>query len=224
MRQNSRFDKYFFYKAMPFIDRHQHALKLLPNEAREASVVDIGCGDGVLLKKLHSLGYRNIAGIDFSSSAVEKLQALNIFPVHHIDLDSPNPFVSLNKKYEYGLLVDVLEHMLYPVETLKKLKALCDVLIIVVPNFNSIQQRWQCLLGKVPSLNKLEREHVNWVNFDVLHKQVHEAGYVIESTNHHYYAKNRGVINRVTRLLGKFFPRLWVSFFAVRCVLLDRNS
>jgi 2-polyprenyl-3-methyl-5-hydroxy-6-metoxy-1,4-benzoquinol methylase len=84
------------------LDYHSFfAAHILPAD----NVVDIGCGDGVLLKKLHSLGYRNIAGIDFSSSAVEKLQALNIFPVHHIDLDSPNPFVSLNKKYEYGLLV-----------------------------------------------------------------------------------------------------------------------
>ena len=40
--------------------------------SKDAKIVDIGCGYGRTLNELHALGYRNLAGFDFSDAMIER--------------------------------------------------------------------------------------------------------------------------------------------------------
>uniref|UniRef100_A0A915DSE7 Methyltransferase domain-containing protein n=1 Tax=Ditylenchus dipsaci TaxID=166011 RepID=A0A915DSE7_9BILA len=44
---------------------------LAENVSQSAAVIDFGCGNGSLLRKLHENGYMNLLGVDYSSNAIE---------------------------------------------------------------------------------------------------------------------------------------------------------
>ena len=45
------------------------------NMLRPESILDVGCGQGILAKRLKSVGYRRYLGIDFSSEAILQAQS-----------------------------------------------------------------------------------------------------------------------------------------------------
>ena len=44
---------------------------IIDNIAKTSCIVDIGCGNGSFLKKLHDLGFKNLTGYDYSQNAIE---------------------------------------------------------------------------------------------------------------------------------------------------------
>lgn len=55
---------------------------------KHCSIVDIGCGNGAFLNKLHEEGYTNVCGIDYSLPGIQLAQSKLSFecPLLHIDL------------------------------------------------------------------------------------------------------------------------------------------
>ena len=55
---------------------------------KHRSIVDIGCGNGTFLNKLHEEGYANLCGIDYSLPGIHLAQSKLSFecPLLHIDL------------------------------------------------------------------------------------------------------------------------------------------
>ena len=55
---------------------------------RPCSIVDIGCGNGAFLSKLHEEGYTNLCGIDYSLLGIHLAQSRLSFecPLLHIDI------------------------------------------------------------------------------------------------------------------------------------------
>jgi 2-polyprenyl-3-methyl-5-hydroxy-6-metoxy-1,4-benzoquinol methylase len=122
------------------------SLESVPPESR---ILDIGCGQGLLVYALNSFGFKNVQGIDLSEQQVAVGQKFGL-PCHAVD-----------KQYIFGLarthpatfdlifLMDVLEH-LDKAEQLRVLTAISDLLvpggrlILSVPNANaSFGLRWR---------------------------------------------------------------------------------
>jgi SAM-dependent methyltransferase len=121
-------------------------LRFVPPNAR---ILDIGCGQGLLVYALNSFGYRNIQGIDLSEQQVAVGQKHGL-PCHAVDR---NYIVDLAKtapaSFELIFLMDVLEHM-DKAEQLRTLAAASELLvpggrlILSVPNANaSFGLRWR---------------------------------------------------------------------------------
>lgn len=113
-----------------------------------STVLDIGCGTGTNLKYLIENNNVIAEGIDISSTAVQiaKKRGINAW-VSDITQEQLN----LDKKYDYILLSEVLEHIASPETLLSKLKEKFEEGVIVsVPNIGLYKHRLRLLFGRFP--------------------------------------------------------------------------
>lgn len=101
----------------------------------DQSLLDIGCGNGKLLKKYADKGL-TVLGIDFDDQAIEaaKKEGLNVRKALVEDLRS------CGQKYDFIILNHVIEHLADPVQTLRYCKHILKkggVIIVATPNANS---------------------------------------------------------------------------------------
>jgi SAM-dependent methyltransferase len=104
------------------------------------SVLDIGCGPGVLINQMHSRGWQ-VRGTERSPSAAQ--QACDVFhlDVGAVDVDE---LVAAGATFDAVILWHVAEHLHAPGETVRGIARLLrpgGVLLIAVPNFGSPEAR-----------------------------------------------------------------------------------
>jgi 2-polyprenyl-3-methyl-5-hydroxy-6-metoxy-1,4-benzoquinol methylase len=125
------------FKRVADIKRLQFILNTLKyNLPPRATVLDVGCGNGVISRSLGEVDY-NVYGIDVSEKAIAKAKELNKFPNVSFDVISAEQLVAEGKKYDAIICSEVLEHLNRPEDLLITLyQSLTDtgVLIITVPN------------------------------------------------------------------------------------------
>lgn len=122
------------------------ALKLVPLEAR---ILDIGCGQGLLVYALNCFGYSNVQGIDLSEQQVAVAQKYGL-PCRAVDRDYIFDLAkTAPATFDLIFLMDVLEHM-NKADQMRTLAAASELLasgghlILSVPNANaSFGLRWR---------------------------------------------------------------------------------
>lgn len=100
-------------------------LKLLKQHgfSKQGSILDFGCGQGLFLSFLKKHGYKNVAGYD----------------PYHVEFSNPE---TLNKKYDFVVAYDVIEHVENPKNCFYQLiKTLTQrgVLVIGTPDAEGIE-------------------------------------------------------------------------------------
>ncbi len=107
------------------------------NTKKELTFIEIGCGEGFVLASAVAKGW-NVLGVDYQKTPVETFN-----PEIASNAISADPNVYLNElldtkvKKDVIVLQNVLEHVLYPEELLKKLQQLLSddgCLLVQVPN------------------------------------------------------------------------------------------
>jgi ubiquinone biosynthesis O-methyltransferase len=104
-------------------------------EKNKLSVLDVGCGNGIISRFIASLGHK-VLGIDISKATIEKAKYLNTLS----NLDFQNISAEellVSQKYDVIICSEVIEHLYKPtvvLETLKKLLHKDGILIVTVPN------------------------------------------------------------------------------------------
>lgn len=141
------------------------------------NVLDVGCGDGLLLSMLREKGIDG-EGVDFSETAIQKCVEKNIKATRH-DLNEKLPFH--DGSFDWVIALDVLEHQHDPLPLLKEIVRVSRKNIIIgVPNFSSLPTRLQTLLGNVPENNKPNKGHVYWFNYHVLKNLANQSGLTMQ--------------------------------------------
>jgi len=154
--------------------RHRAALELIEN----GTVLDVGCGDGLLLSLLKEKGV-TAEGIDISEEAVKRCVERG-FTARTYDPNAPFPFP--DDAFDTVVMLDVLEHVYAPEELLREAKRVARTHVIVgVPNFSSLPARLQVLGGSVPENNLPLKGHVYWFNYQVLSDLARECGLAIST-------------------------------------------
>jgi glycosyltransferase involved in cell wall biosynthesis len=132
----------FYGLKLGYPSSHTFALEAIPDGAR---VLDIGCGQGLLAQKLKDKGCV-VHGLD--RVAMETPRFLDRYTV--LDFDREEIPFSL-EKYEYILLLDILEHLSYPENLLdeirRKVHMKNTVVVLSVPNVAFFLVRMRLLLG-----------------------------------------------------------------------------
>ena len=82
-------------------------LPLLKDYERDAPLLDIGCGQGFMLRYLESAGFTNLTGIDISEEQVKKAQEKGF---KAIQADAFNFLMENKGKYEIIVAIDMIEH------------------------------------------------------------------------------------------------------------------
>ena len=188
-------DRYWSVRDQPLIYRHRVALEW----CGRGPVLDIGCGDGLMLDLLTKKGVEAI-GLDHSPIAAKKCREKNlrVYP----------SFAELPiQNFRITLLMEVLEHLYDPGTMLDLVQS--EYLIISVPNFCSLPARLQVLFGGVPENNKPRKGHVYWFTLDGLRSMIESHGYNVSEVR----CNTQRGLNR----LGKWFPSLFGLGFVVLC-------
>lgn len=189
--------------------------KMVLDNFKESSVLDIGCGDGFVLKKLLEK-HRNIKvlGIDISPVAIEKAKQ-NGIDCQLLDITDRLPFE--DNSFDSVLLLDVLEHMFEPEPVLREaVRVASKYVYISVPNFVSLPARFQVLLGLVPENNTLRKGHIFWTTRKVLHALIKKCGLEIEKEVTTTFWENKPVLGGAMKLLVKLRPGMFTLAFAIK--------
>lgn len=146
-----------FFK-LKYIQKEICVNKLLSDSRGKRSLLDIGCGEGWALSVFHERNW-NVTGVDYSDFGVSVHNPEFVTNVITGEiLESVDRLILQGRKFDCILLDNVLEHLLDPLQLLKKLKILSSekcILIIEVPNDFSLLQK--DLLKR----KKISKEH--WV-------------------------------------------------------------
>ncbi|MDD5687561.1 MAG: class I SAM-dependent methyltransferase [Elusimicrobia bacterium] len=108
--------------------------KLLKASLLGKSLLDIGCGNGIFVKKAQQKGY-DALGIDLNKEAIDVANSLGINNVCCSDLDGF--LISNKKKYDVVTMFDCLEHMDDLNESIVKIKNILSPegrIVLTVPN------------------------------------------------------------------------------------------
>src|SRR5688500_1884272 len=80
---------------------------LFKGYSRDAPLLELGCGQGFILKYLKSVGFKNLTGIDISAEQVEKAQENGFNAIHADAFD----FLKENaNQFEIIVAIDLIEH------------------------------------------------------------------------------------------------------------------
>jgi 2-polyprenyl-3-methyl-5-hydroxy-6-metoxy-1,4-benzoquinol methylase len=118
---------------------------------KDMSILDIGCGNGYLTKKI-TKGFKNIVAIDNSKSAIKFAKKKYKGNVKFINVDLNNYIIK--KKFNIILLIEVIEHIYLPDLFLKKIAKLMNknsILIISTPYHGYLKNLVISLLNKFDS-------------------------------------------------------------------------
>jgi methionine biosynthesis protein MetW len=133
--------------------------------ARNSRVLDVGCGDGMLLNYLRDVKEVDGRGLELSMEKVGDAVRRGI-PVIQGDLETDLKHYP-ESAFDYVILSQTLQSTRQPKEVLGNLLRLGKYAIVSFPNFGHWSVRLSLLLhGKMPTTKTLPQ---NWYNTDNIH-------------------------------------------------------
>ena len=185
--------------------RHSAALKNIT----EGTVVDIGCGDGLLLELLKKKGI-TAKGFDVSEKAVEVCLAKGL----NAELFDGTNLPIKDGSFNTAVSLDVLEHTFAPEVLIKEMQRISSGKVIIgVPNFSSLPARIQVLFGRVPENNTPGKGHIYWFTLDVLKKLTKDSGLQLIRLEGNNFWQKIPVLGSLIRMCAKIFPGLFLLSF-----------
>lgn len=198
--EDTDYDAYWRDKRGPHMGsispfQKQRADWILPRIEREATVLDIGCGDGGVL--LYLLQHRDLApiGADISDYALQFLQKRGIATVK-LDFRRPEHLDCL-PEVDHIILFEVLEHIPNPEQVLKRVeRKAAKSIFFSFPNTGYLPYRIRMLFGSFVVQWRLHPgEHLRFWTYRDLKGWLRELGYEGRSSMHIY--EGIPLLNRV---------------------------
>lgn len=130
---------------------------------KESHVLDIGCGDGILMEYLKDEKKVNIRGIEISKSKVQNCIAKGLTVIEGNAEKDLKQFP--DNSFDYLVLSQTLQAFLNPENVIKELLRIGKQAIVTIPNFGYWKIRLHLLLkGTMPVTRTLPEEWYNTPN------------------------------------------------------------
>ena len=132
---------------------------------KKSKALDVGCGDGDLMKYLFENKTKDIRGLEISKKSVQNCLSKGL-PV--IEGNAENDLMQFpNHSFEYVILSQTLQAFLNPEKVIKELLRVGKKAIVTIPNFGHWKVRLKLLInGTMPLTENLPYE---WHNTPNLH-------------------------------------------------------
>ena len=184
-------------------------VSLVPGDAND--ILEIGCAAGMTGNKLKQKPGVYVAGVELDRrAAVEAKKVLDDVIEGNIEtLELPFG----EKRFDCILFADVLEHLVDPLEVLKKTRKFLKTdgsVIASIPNVQYLGLVSQLVEGNWTYQDEgiLDRTHLRFFTYHEIIKLFDEAGYIISSVNETLDPQYRNVKNQTTTLnLGRLSIR-----------------
>lgn len=190
------------------------AIEWLYDDIKEGStVLDFGCSTGYFGKYLKDSKNCIVYGLEISDDLKEAKKVLD--GVYSFDLDGDWPTEIYERKYDALFYGDVLEHLKYPADALKKSKKLLKPggkIFISTPNIAHISTRLELLGGnfEYEKMGILDNTHLKYFTLSSFSKIAAEAGYHIERVDSSTNDYPRGIIEKILEKYGlKANAKFW---------------
>ena len=132
---------------------------------KEKKVLDVGCGDGILMEFLKKYKNTNIRGLEISKSKVQDCIAKGLTVIEGNAEFDLKQFP--NDSFDYVVLGQTLQAFINPEIVIKELLRVGKKAIITIPNFGHWKVRLNLLMkGTMPITNSLPN---NWYNTPNIH-------------------------------------------------------
>lgn len=157
---------------------HQLIIRWVEKGAR---VLDLGCGDGVLLELLIKSRGCHGTGVEIDEKAIYACMAKGL-TVSHIDIDTGLADYS-NKRFDCVILNESLQEVLQPRTVILEALRVGKRVIVGIPNFCHVRARLQIFFqGRVPVTKELPYEWYDTPNLRFLSLK-----------DFRYFCKNNGI-------------------------------
>jgi len=134
-----------------YAEKIKYIIKVIKSHnLTDKNIIDVGCYDGTLAKKIESSVGIKIDGADIADAQIEKCESIKT--KYNIDFNESGDF-PIEKKYELVVACDVIEHVLDCDDFLEKINRIQPpngYLIISTPNLGSLARRIMLMLGINP--------------------------------------------------------------------------
>jgi len=168
------------YKRIADIKRLQFIINTLnENIQKDSSVLDVGCGNGIISRAIGKEGYR-VHGIDISEKAIEKAKTLTTLENVTFDNISAEQLVADGYRYDAVICSEVLEHLNHPERLLKVLyDSLMDngVIIVTVPNGRGARE----MFVTRPVIRMQQNNNLMWRMLPKVKKLLGYSGTTVQS-------------------------------------------
>ncbi|PSQ97770.1 MAG: hypothetical protein BRD55_01115 [Bacteroidetes bacterium SW_9_63_38] len=184
---------------------------------RESRIVDVGCGYGILLRRLMEEGYSKTLGIEAIPDVVRDLKAEGI-PAEEGDLEKGVDSID-DETVDAVVCLEVLEHLYDPAGALEEINRWLQpggLLIASVPNEYRLIQRLRMIQGSPTSDVSLVGGHIKFFDWDSFPSMVEENKFDIKNQFAEGGIRMRKVIPGYVSIMKKL-PRLlskWIFIVA----------
>lgn len=162
-------------------------MALLEGRAQGLRVLDLGCGRGEMVERLHRAGVSQVHGLDFSASAVQMTR--DRLPLEQADYiregSATDASLYAPASFDVIFMLDVVEHLPPPhlsqafANARLWLKDDGRLIIHTFPTLglHRLYQAWLRLTGRAEQLALLDQIHCNVQTRERLRRSLEEAGF-----------------------------------------------
>jgi len=131
----------------------------------ECRVLDLGCGDGRLLSRLHNELKCSVLGVELDHRGVVDVISKGL-PIIKADLDQGLDEIP-DHSFDYAVLSQTLQQVRHPKALLQRMLRVARHAVVLVPNFGHWRVRLKILMeGRAPITSSLPYD---WYNTPNLH-------------------------------------------------------
>ena len=180
---------------------------------KDKKVLDVGCGDGILMQFLKNNKNTNIRGLEISKSKVQECIAKGLTVIEGNAEKDLKQFP--DKSFEYVVLSQTLQAFLNPELVINELLRVGKKAIVTIPNFGYWRVRLHLLLkGTMPITKTLPDE---WYNTPNIHMcSIKDFFQFVESRDIKIFKslainnENVSIINDSNIIIKNFFADLGI--------------
>lgn len=216
------------HKDSPY-SSHGQLLTMLPTSGAGLRLLDVGCWDGSVSSLYLARG--------FQVTGIERTRHATLPPgMILIEADLHHGLPPIDGLFDYIVCADVLEHLLFPVEVLRQLRAKLKpggTLVASLPNSGHWYFRAIVLAGRFPKDENglFDKTHLHFFTWDGWRDLFSQSGYNIERikptsipVSRVLPTWSRGLTVGIGERLNYWLACVWMRLFAYQFVICTKGK